>query len=210
MGDWTDNLEVLCADIGSIARNNFGWAGRSAQVGVEVHDGDDITALVEAVIEALAAGKPVALGFEAPMFVPVPEDPHELAKKRPTDVGAPAWCSPPGSNVLTQAIVQTPWILQRIHARFPDLKVFFEWDPFAQAKRGLLLWEAFVSGKAKGEHHQHDAQIAILRFVEQLPQVGDTNAKETERRMRSTKNPPSMTPHRAFLSPLASALRHWP
>ncbi|HMJ34779.1 MAG TPA: hypothetical protein VK501_12775 [Baekduia sp.] len=109
----------------------------------------------------------------------VPEDPRELAKRRPSDVGAPAWCSPPGSNVLTQAIAQTPWILERIHAHVPELEVFFDWDTFARAQRGLLLWEAFVSGKAK--HHQHDAQIAILRFVDQLPHVGDANANETER-----------------------------
>lgn len=172
---------MFCADIGSIAQDNFGWARRNAELGVEVHDGNDIEAFADAVIDALAAERPVALGFEAPMFVPVPLGPHQLAKARPTDVGKPAWSSPPGSSAFTQAVAQTPWVLERIHAQIPDVDVFFDWENFAEAQRGLLLWEAFVAGDAKGVHHQHDAQIAIEKFVDELPSVGDPRAHETER-----------------------------
>jgi hypothetical protein len=46
---------------------------------------------------------------------------------------------------------------------------------------GLLLWEAFVSGAAKGETHEEDARSGVQAFCEQLPHPGDPTAEETER-----------------------------
>ncbi|MEX2024328.1 MAG: hypothetical protein WD993_04540 [Thermoleophilaceae bacterium] len=181
MADWTAELDVFCADTGSLKLGNFAWARRIPDAAVEVHPHADIAALVDAVAEVLAAGRPVALGFEAPMFVPVPEDPAQLAKARPCDAGAAAWCSPPGGAVLTQALAQVPWILERTHDRVPDTEVHFSWEPFSAAQRGLLLWEAFVSGNAKGETHVEDAENAITAFCAQLPEVGDAIANETQR-----------------------------
>jgi hypothetical protein len=180
--DWTDRLQVFCADVGSIARNNFAWARRiPSPDGEEPHQPKSIKSLAASVVRALHDGEPVALGFEAPLFLPVPEDPGRLGKARPCDAPSPSWSSSVGASVLATAMVQIPWTLRCIHEQVSDLRVHVQWPPFAEQQEGLLLWEAFVSGAAKGETHEEDARIGVDAFCEQLPNPGDSSATYTER-----------------------------
>lgn len=78
-------------------------------------------------------------------------------------------------------MVQIPWTLRFIHEQVPDARVHLQWPPFAEQQGGLLLWEAFVSGAAKGETHEEDALSGVQAFCEQLPNPGDPSAAETER-----------------------------
>jgi hypothetical protein len=78
-------------------------------------------------------------------------------------------------------MVQIPWTLRFIHEQVPDLRVHVQWQPFAEQQDGLLLWEVFVSGAAKGETHEEDARSGVQAFCEQLPNPGDPTAEETER-----------------------------
>lgn len=172
---------MLCADIGSLAGGNFAWARRIPGVGVEPHAPEDIGALADAVIALLGDNKPVALGFETPLFVPVPEDSAQLGKARLCDAGRPAWSGSPGATVLAQALAQIPWILSRVRDEVPHVAVHFSWEPFSAAESGLLLWEAFVSGAAKGGSHEEDAIAGVEAFCQQLPDVGDVDAHETPR-----------------------------
>jgi hypothetical protein len=72
-------LVVYCADIGSVVRGRFGWARSEEQGEVRSHrGGTEIVDLVEAVAADLGDGRAVALGFECPLFVPVPEQPLRL------------------------------------------------------------------------------------------------------------------------------------
>jgi hypothetical protein len=137
--------------------------------------------LANTVIALLRDDKPVALGFETPLFIPVPEDSARLGKARPCDAGGPAWSGSPGATVLAQALAQIPWILSRVREAVPCGAVHFAWEPFSAAESGLLLWEAFVSGKAKGGSHEKDAIAGVEAFCKQLPDVGDANAYETPR-----------------------------
>lgn len=179
---WADELQVFCADIGSIARGSFAWARRiPAANQEEVHHAESIEALVIAVVDALRNGEPVALGFEAPMFVPVPENPNLLGKARPCDAGSPSWSSQVGASVLATAMVQVPWILDYIRRHLPEVQIHLSWEAFAQAQSGLLLWEAFVSGPAKGETHEADARNGVRAFCDQLPTPGDSDAAATQR-----------------------------
>lgn len=179
--DWTDNLQVFCADVGSVARNSFAWARRTpGSDGEELHRPESIESLAAAVVRVLRDGEPVALGFEAPLFVPVPENPERLGKARPCDAPSPSWSSNVGASVLATAMVQIPWTLRFIHERVPDLRVHVQWQSFAEQQDGLFLWEAFVSGSAKGETHEDDARSGVQAFCEQLPNPGDPTAEETE------------------------------
>jgi hypothetical protein len=180
--DWTDGLQVFCADVGSIARDSFAWARRIPNSDdTELHRPESIESLSASVVQALQAGVPVALGFEAPLFIPVPEDPSRLGKARPCDAPSPSWSSRVGASVLATAMVQIPWVLRFIHEQISDLRVHLQWPPFAEQQDGLLLWEAFVSGPAKGETHEDDARSGVQAFCEQLPNPGDSKAAETER-----------------------------
>lgn len=179
---WTDALQVICADIGSIARDSFAWARRIPGThDEEIHQPESIESLAAAVVYALGDGQPVALGFEAPMFIPVPEFPDQLGKARPCDAPSPSWSSQVGASVLATAAVQVPWILRYVHERAPATAVHVRWDSFAEQQNGLLLWEAFVSGAAKGATHEEDARSGVLAFCEQLPTPGDQIANETQR-----------------------------
>jgi hypothetical protein len=77
-------MKVYCADVGSVSNQRFAWArADSKQPDAEMEDGhDDIRELAERVAEDLSRGEAVALGFECPLFVPVPDDPIRLGKCR--------------------------------------------------------------------------------------------------------------------------------
>lgn len=180
--DWTDRLQVFCADVGSIARDSFAWARRiPSSDGEELHRPESIESLAASVVHVLRAGEPVALGFEAPLFIPVPENPDRLGKARPCDAPSPSWSSSVGASVLATAMVQISWILRFIHEQVPDVRVDVQWSPFVEQQDGLLLWEAFVSGATKGATHEEDARSGLQAFCEQLPNPGDPSAAETER-----------------------------
>jgi hypothetical protein len=42
---------------------------------------------------------------------------------------------------------------------------------FQEANVGMLVWEAFVTGKAKGLLHHEDAAIAVASFLERWPEL---------------------------------------
>jgi hypothetical protein len=178
---WTDALEVFCADIGSIPKGNFAWARRLARAPDKLHDETSISSLAEAVVAVLARGRPVALGLEMPLFVPVPGDEFQLGKRRPCDINAPAWSSGIGASVLATGIPQAAWLLRRIYEQLPATLLHLRWSSMAQAKTGLLVWETFVTGAAKGKTHQEDALLGLKAFCAQLPSPGDANANDTER-----------------------------
>jgi hypothetical protein len=177
-----DDLQVFCADVGSIPNQNFAWACRlPPDSDEEVHSPASIESLAGAVISSLEAGRLVALGFEMPLFLPVPEAPLLLGTARPTDKGAPAWSSSPGASALATGMVQAAWVLRAIHRSLPDVPLFVQWDDtFTEAETGLLIWEAFVTGDAKGTDHEEDAAIAVAAFCAQLPAPGDAEAAEIE------------------------------
>jgi hypothetical protein len=42
------------------------------------------------------------------------------------------------------------WVLAAIRARCPEEPLHLEWQSFAAHGQGVLVWEAFVSARAKG------------------------------------------------------------
>lgn len=181
LSDWTDELEVMCADIGSIPQGNFAWARRYIGDAEVPHDPLSIAALAGAVAHELQQGRPVALGLEAPLFLPVPDDPTDLGKARPCDAGGPAWSSNVGASVMATGIAQSAWLLARVREACPDAVLHLSWESFAEAPGGLLVWEAFVTGEAKGASHEEDASIGVQAFCAQLPTPGDAVAAGVHR-----------------------------
>lgn len=181
MTDWLADLHVFCADIGSIPNGRFAWARRLPGGLDEIHDPARIESLVDAVAAHLVVGRPAALGFEMPLFVPVPEEPMQIGKARPCDVDAPAWSSSVGASVLATGIPQVAWALQRLRAAAPTTELHLSWPAFAAARSGLLVWEAFVTRSAKGATHEEDAAIGVDAFCSQLPSPGDLKADATPR-----------------------------
>jgi hypothetical protein len=69
---------VYCADIGSVRKGRFGWAGGSVGGGVPLRWGTDIGELATEMATRLNARVPTALDFECPLFVPITDDPCGL------------------------------------------------------------------------------------------------------------------------------------
>jgi len=163
------DLVVFCADVGSVKSGNFGWA-RSETQGASVADFDTSRPadLAEAVVGDLRGGRPVALGFECPLFVPVPSLDTALGAARAGE-GNRAWSAGAGSGALATGLVQVAWVLAAVRARCPDERLHLDWQSFAADRQGLLVWEAFVSASAKGASHVDDASIGVEAFSRALP-----------------------------------------
>jgi hypothetical protein len=170
------DLVVYCADIGSIPNRRFGWARVDPdEAAIERHrGGTEIVELVAAVADDLAAGRRVALGFECPLYVPVPDNPLELGKARVGE-GNRSWSAGAGSGALATGLVEVAWILRALRERASETAIQFDWKEF-ETHGGLFLWEAFVTDRAKAATHVDDATVAVAAFLDALPDPEARNA----------------------------------
>jgi hypothetical protein len=180
-GDRLSDLVVFCADVGSVSMGRFGWARSQTMGGVdEVHDTSKPSHLVDAVCAELAAGRPVALGFECPLFVPVPVDQMALGRARAGE-GNRSWSAGAGTGALTTGLVQAAWVLEALRSRNRDEHLWLDWTAFSAIGQGLLVWEAFVTSAAKGVTHVDDAAIAVAAFTAGLPDPRQASTISAER-----------------------------
>jgi hypothetical protein len=176
-----DALIVFCADVGSVKSGNFGWARTEGEEGsVADHDSSRPSDLAEAVVAELHRGRAVALGFECPLFVPVPALDTALGAGRSGEGNRP-WSAGAGAGAMATGLVQAAWVLAAIRARCPNDRLHLEWPPFAAEGRGLLVWEAFVTAGSKGASHVDDATIAVNAFSSALPDPGVASSITAER-----------------------------
>ena len=161
---------VICADIGSVARGNFGWWSSEGK------SGDKTSTLATHVAAALKNGLPVALGFECPLFVPLFEDEMQLTSARPGE-GSHAWSAGAGCGALASGLVQVAWVLQSVRRQLSQpVPAFVAWESFASSSSGLFLWEAFITGTAKQGSHVADAKAGAEAFLRALPNPMQANA----------------------------------
>jgi hypothetical protein len=167
-------LWTFCADIGSVKAGRFGWFGTDPE-GNSV-SGSSIEELASAVSNKITSGTKVALGFECPLYVPLRNDPMLLTKARIGE-GNRSWSAGAGCGALATGLVEVTWLLEKIRTNTPkSVAAFINWKAFENSDNGLFLWEAFVSGNAKGSGHVHDAQIAVQKFQAALPNPELANA----------------------------------
>jgi hypothetical protein len=160
---------MRCAviDIGKPGKN-LGWF----LSGAEPEYGDDIDKCVCALASALREGS-LAIGFEAPMFVPVRQEPAKLLAardgecvgglNRPFSAGA-------GSAVLVTALVVVTYVLARLKAKIPDGTATLDWKSLPSDPKQAFLFEAFVTDQRKStpERHMEDAQLAVHEFEKRI------------------------------------------
>ena len=148
------NIEVVCSAVGT------GWARVTPTGGMERHpESADIAALSRVVADSLRHGRPVALGFATPLWMPVPT--NELALGRPR----------PGDGGLAPGLASMAWVLRAIHERAPRVEYHADWHVFRGAGRGLFIWEA------AGEPDE-----AALAFAAALPDPTRHNTLAVARR----------------------------
>ncbi len=157
-------MHTAVVDIGKPGKN-LGWA----LAGPSPSDGTDLDAGIVAVVAALRTG-PVALGFEAPMFVPIRDDPMALTKARRGEafqgISRPFSASA-GATVLVTALVVVTYVMHRLRVLAPDASATMDWRRPLAGRGDLLLFEAFVTNQRKraDTRHVEDARLAIAAFV---------------------------------------------
>lgn len=152
-------------DVGSAARLGW-WRG---PVDGTPTEGRDVDALCSELVVDLLSGDAIALGFEAPLWIPYAHEAATLGKARPRE--HPSWSAGAGATVLAYGLQQMTYLLHRLltetNERPPPATL--EPDDLRSGDAQLLIWEAFVSGRAKdrsaAEPHVSDARAAGREFA---------------------------------------------
>jgi len=161
------SIVVAAIDVGSLV--NIGWWRAQGSAGLGGHDLDE---LIASIVADINDGTPVALGFEAPLFIPRPSTTDGLNKQRLGERGRP-WCAGAGTGALALGIQQAAYVLSGIALGIGrKVEVSFDPEALTAGTAQLLIWEAFVTGKAKNRSsltpHVDDARAAVtelqLRF----------------------------------------------
>ncbi len=164
-----DDIVIGAIDVG--APRNIGWAILDGKE--EIH-GNDLDAFIKAFAEQ-AKGRPSALGFECPLFIPLRSELSKLTGQRDGENGRP-WSAGAGATVTTIGLAIVTYTLAQLKARM-DTTASLDWNTWPKGNT-MLIWEAFVSGAnhaAPGEHWR-DALNAARGFQQALPDLDGCNA----------------------------------
>jgi hypothetical protein len=160
-------------DVGSPKSRNLGWAIRK---GEQKSHGDNLDEFI-AEFARHCDGCPAALGFEAPLFVPIRDKALELTNARKGE-GSRPWSASAGATVLTVALPVVTYTLGQLRTGIEAYEASLDWKGWSAGSNQLLVWEAFVSGSSKGDDHWHDADIAAGAFQDGLDNLDAINAIE--------------------------------
>jgi hypothetical protein len=163
------NRVAYACDVGSTrsdgkrgAQSGFGWA--RAERADDVEGGRSITRLVAAVAHDLSLGRSVALGFEAPLFIPVPLDAANLCRGRAGE-GSRSFAAPAGLAVTALGLHQAAWVLAALRETPHRPRFAYRSSEWPSDTPTLFCWEAFVSGPAHSDDHVRDAATAVVAFL---------------------------------------------
>jgi len=178
---------IYAVDVGSTRCEagrtpNFAWARVDPTDPSSVVGSSDIGKLADQIIRDLQDGQSVALGFEAPLFIPVPIEPSALCRGRKNERNR-SWAAPAGLAVTTLALHQAAWILRRIAdscGKSTKFKTDAESWPPSESDPILFCWEAFVTDKAHGRTHIQDAATAVMAFLSVESNLADATTVVAE------------------------------
>lgn len=174
------DLVIWCADIGSVKKKNFGWCRAELSKDNNFSIGTSIEDFADGIAKDLSKGYKVALGFECPLFLPIPDDPLFLTSARKGEKDR-AWSAGAGCGALATGLTETTWILSRIkEVAKAEIMVTFSWEEFMGGNFNLFIWEAFVSKDSKSTTHTGDAEVAVKTFINEYPHIVQANAVTAE------------------------------
>jgi hypothetical protein len=158
---------IYAADIGSVKKENFAWSRLVYDID-QIHSDTSIENLVDSINDDIAQDNYVCLGFECPLFINLPSDPGSLTSARAGE-GSRAWSARAGSGSLTTGLPEVLWVFSELKRKSKKLiTATFIIESLLKNSANLLIWEAFVSSKAKGNTHIEDSIIAVRKFAERL------------------------------------------
>lgn len=173
---------IYTCDIGGIRSGNFGWARCVPEEKANLIGSTDISRLIDCLQKDMENLMSIALGFECPLFIPVPISENDLCRGRQGE-GSRSLFAQAGATVTTLGVHQAAWILRKIHPygtnHFEFTTDLSKWPP-SDDHQVLFCWEAFVSGIAHSRSHTRDAATATMFFLHNEMHLGVVNAVTTE------------------------------
>lgn len=176
---------VYACDIGSTrgSKPTFAWVRLDpASTVSQISAYSSIEGLLNRLAQDIHAQCDIALGFEAPLFIPVPQNASDLSRGRIGEKDRP-FSSYVGLAVTALAMHQCAWILSKLRVLATVEYVFTtnidSWLP-SSSTRNLFCWEAFISGTAHGKTHGHDAATAATYFCRNESNLRAVNAVTAE------------------------------
>ena len=149
-------IAVGVIDVGSPASGKLGWAIHRS--GAAAATGSDLDAFIKAIAE-LVDQQPVAVGFEAPLFIPLRRTAVATLTARKGE-GSRPWSAGAGATVTAIALSIMAYTLGQLRDLVPVATASVDWRTLPSQPGELLFFEAFVSQTSKGLNHAHDALIA--------------------------------------------------
>lgn len=168
---------IYACDVGSIRGGSFAWS-RIEPDGLVPTASTSIDDVVPRLLADVGNGASVALGFESPLFMPIPIDSIDLNRGRVNE-GNRSMFAPAAASVTTLGVHEAAWILRAIRDQAVRVLTYtLDWKawPPTDGTRLLLLWEAFVSGPAHGLSHEQDAATAAVFFRDREDELDAANA----------------------------------
>lgn len=181
---WDYVRVIYAVDVGKTREPpNFAWARVGSEGDRDIIASSDIRILISRLEHDFKRGHSVALGFEAPVFIPIPESADDLSRGRKGE-GSRSCFAPAGSTVAMLGVHQAAWMLRMLSGSCGNACTFTldwkEWSPTA-SEQVFFCWEAFVSGDAHGTSHAQDAATAAMEFLRHEHALAAVNAVTTSR-----------------------------
>lgn len=174
---------IYAVNVGSTRQDRFAWARVNPKRPEALVSSNSIELLSERLVADLQKHRSVALGFEAPLFIPVPTAASRLSKGRVSEGNRP-WSAPPGLSVTSLGLHQAAWILRSVfehHGKSVSFEVAASAWPPRPDTAIVFCWEAFVSGPAHSPSHIQDAATAAMAFVNDEHRLADATKVTAER-----------------------------
>ena len=149
------DIAIGVIDVGSPKGGKLGWAVLAPDAAPVL--GKDLDAFIEA-MTTLGANWPLAIGFEAPLFIPTPAEALKILSG-PRGEGSRPWSAGAGA-VTTAALAVVTYTLAGLRAGLNEAAASTDISALPTRPGDTLFFEAFVTAAAKGADHADDALIA--------------------------------------------------
>lgn len=149
-------IAIGVIDVGSPRGGKLGWAVLTPNAAPVT--GGDLDAFIQLIGE-IGRDWPLAIGFEAPLFIPARQKAFDVLSARKGE-GSRAWSARAGPTAMTTALAVMIYALTGLRRRLGQVSANTDWTTPPASPGQALFFEAFVTGTAKGADHAHDALIA--------------------------------------------------
>lgn len=150
------DIAIGVIDVGSPKGGKLGWAILPPNAGPVL--GKDLDAFIDA-MTVLGANWPLAIGFEAPLFIPTPAEALKILSGRKGE-GSRPWSAGAGAAVTTAALAVVTYTLAGLRRGLSQAAASTDISTLPVRPGDTLFFEAFVTAGAKGGDHTDDAFIA--------------------------------------------------